>query len=165
MNETRKFPLWKNVVLLLEEQGVNCDTVIKTEWLEAELQLKYGTPQFGGSIHKIRLHFEHMGLYLTQSEQRGKQFVFLPYRDNFKKIQSFDRQAKAKLKRGLILGASTPVDGMTEEERVRHERWTEAAGVRSAFLHRSISTLKRLSESFKKPRPKLAPTQLPEIKG
>ena len=63
MDETRKHPLWQNVLLLLEDQGVNYKTIIPTEWLEKELELKRDERDFDFAVSYIRQALEHRGLY------------------------------------------------------------------------------------------------------
>lgn len=143
MNETRKYPLWRNVVLLLEEMGVNYDTVIETEWLEDQLQLKRDTMHFSIAVSKIRRVLEQYGLSLRTAERtRGSRYVFLPAKENYTKLRQYQRRANDMLRRGVVLGSNTPLDGMSPGERQIHEKWLENTSMRSLLMGRSAAILK-----------------------
>jgi hypothetical protein len=142
MNETKKHPLYKNVISLLEEQGVNYQTVLKVTWLEDQLQAKYKTPQFNGAIIQIRKHFIHQGMYLTCRGQHDEQFVFGEPRYNHALIQGMQAKAFRALKSGYILGTNTPSDLMDPESQKLHDRALEQIALRLMFMKKPQAVLK-----------------------
>jgi hypothetical protein len=156
MNETRKLPLWRNVVLILEEQGVTYTTIIKTEWLEDQLACSRNDTKghFGFAIAKIRKALEHHGLYLTCRGQQGKQYIFVPASENYTKLQKYQRAANDALKRGVILGTNTQTDVLAPKERELHEKWCANLAMRRALMERPASILKLIQE--KQPQKKIA---------
>jgi hypothetical protein len=145
MNETRKHPLWKNVIVLLEEQGVDYTTTIKADWLEKELDLGRNTPKFAFAIHHIRRHFEQQGMWLTCRDMHGEQYYFRPPEDNYAVMQMMQTKAARALKRGVILGTNTPLDTLSPENRKRHEKQLEQMATRAALMMRQSTVLKLLN--------------------
>jgi len=156
MNETRKHPLWKNVIVLLEDQGVDYKTVIKADWLEKELDLPRTAPRFAFAINAIRRHFEHQGMYLTCREQHGEQYYFVPPENNYEVMQMQQTRAIRALKRGVILGTNTPLSTLSPENRKRHEKQLEQMATRAALMMRPSAVLKILNGKKEEEPKKLA---------
>jgi len=148
MNETKKSPLYKNVIYILEEQGVNFKTVIKVPWLEEQLQSRCKTVQFNGAVHKIRRHFIPHGMFLTCRGQRGEQYIFAEPGYNHAIIAQMQAKAFRALKTGTILGTNTPMDSMDAEEAKRHERALAQISLRLAFVRKPQTTLKLINKSM-----------------
>jgi hypothetical protein len=156
MSETRKHPLWKNVIVILEEQGVDYNTVLKVDWLEKELDVARNTKEFAFAIHGMREHFEQQGMYLTCLHRRGEEFYFRPAAENWEQMQKFQTKAIRALKRGVILGTNTPLDTLDPENRKRHEKQLEQMATRAALMMRQSTVLKILNGKKQEQPRKLA---------
>jgi hypothetical protein len=152
-----KLPEWRGCLELMLSQGVDYGKVYSAEFFEEHLREQRDSMKFGLSISEIRRELEKNGFYLSGRGQKGSQFVILKPESNQEVMQSYNRAAIDALKRGVILGTSTRIDLLSEEDRRRHEKILEKMATRSVLMARSESVRKLIEK--KNPRLLELPSQ------
>lgn len=138
--DARKLPLWKAWV---DEHGESFgygDSVSSGDLVkyldESEDSLK-----FAMAIHEIRKWFRRKGMNFTARGQSGTGYVISPPASNRVEMERMAKAAASAMREGVILGSTTPLDMLTEEERRIHEKLTEKMAIRMAMLSRRTAPL------------------------
>jgi hypothetical protein len=149
----RKLPLWKSCVEFMFKEGVEYGKIYKTEFFEEWFSLDRvkDSMKFGLEITKIRKVLEQEGFYLSGRGQNGTQYVVIQPEHNVDVMRHYQRLAMDSLRRGTILGTTTKLDTLTDEERAKHENVLEKIATRQVLMSRADAVHKLV----KRHQPKL----------
>lgn len=134
--QTRKLPLWKNCIDVMQAQGVEFGKLYPAEFFEAELAEPVGSVGYNMGIFYIRRALQRNGFHLSGEGHNGRAYEIIPAADNHLIIRRYLRVARDRTERAVILGAATPLDRLTPSEQLRHEQTLERAQTRLALMRR-----------------------------
>lgn len=135
--EAIKLPLWKNVVEEMTAAGLEENKCWTLEYFTKGLMCEPNGPEFAFAIHYIRKALRRKG-WAFASRNTGQQFFLRPRAENADVMLSMQREAINALREGLILGTTTPLETLNEEQRRRHEGVLEKIALRLALMNRKI---------------------------
>lgn len=143
--EVVRLPLWKACLEDMLSRGVDYGDTYATSYFEEKLKAKRNTMEFSLAISSIRTSLLEHGKYLSGRGQKGESFVVLNPEANASVMQTYQREAIKALKKGVILGTSTDMQLLTDDERRRHEATLERMSIRAALVCRSTKELRKLT--------------------
>lgn len=135
LEEARRLPLWRSWIEA-NETRFTFGAMFTTQELSKYLGMKETDVQFAFAIIPIRRFLRRKGMNFTARGQDGKAFWIMPPNTNAETVHSMQRAAVNALKEGVILGTATPLEMLTEEERMRHESICERVATMAALLAR-----------------------------
>ena len=136
-DDVRKLPLWKSWVEANEGRlayGAQFTSKELTEYLG----LAEDSLQFAMSIHHIRKMLRRKGMNFTARGQYGAGYTIAQPGTNHAEMKRMANTAASAMREGVILGTTTPLDLLTEDERRVHESLTEKMATRLALIQRRI---------------------------
>jgi len=140
--DARKLPLWKSW-LEANESRLTYGAQFTSKELTDYLGMTEQDLQFAMSIHNIRKVLRRKGMNFTARGQYGAGYVIAQPGTNHAEMRRMANVAASAMREGVVLGTSTPLDMLTEEERRIHESLTEKMATRLALISRrsSVKTL------------------------
>lgn len=134
-NPTRILPLWK---AWLDE---NADRIQhEAHFTSLELVKFLDQPEdsigFAMSIHEIRKALRRRGMVFTARGEFGKGYRISPPSANADEMRRMEKAAASAMREAVVLGTSTPLDALTQEERRLHESLLEKLSTRLALMNR-----------------------------
>ena len=142
----QRLPLWRDTLDRMIEIGIDYGAEFATSWMEAHLHQAYGSMAFSLAISRIRRELLEHGRYLSGRGTEGRKYVIIQPQDNHMVMINYQNEAIDLLKKGVILGATTDMKNLDEEQTRKHNSVLERLAVRSALMSRTTKELKRLSE-------------------
>ena len=139
--DARKLPLWKSWVEA-NEGRLTYGAQFTSKELTEYLGLTEDDLQFAMSIHHIRKTLRRKGMNFTARGQYGAGYVIAMPGTNHAEMRRMANVAASAMREGVILGTSTPLDLLTQEERRMHESLTEKMATRLALMRRRIQPTK-----------------------
>ncbi len=140
----QRLPLWRDTLDKMIELGIHYGAEFSTEWLESQLHQAYGTMAFSLAVSRIRRELLSQGRYLSGRGTEGKKFTIIQPQDNHMVMTAFQTEAIGLLKKGVILGATTEMESMDDEQKRKHNSVLERLAIRSALMSRSSRELKKI---------------------
>ena len=135
--DARKLPLWKSWVES-NESRLTYGAQFTSKELTEYLGLTEDDLQFAMSIHHIRKALRRKGMNFTARGQYGAGYVIAQPGTNHAEMRRMANVAASAMREGVILGTSTPLDMLTDEERRIHESLTEKMATRLALMRRRV---------------------------
>jgi len=139
-----KLPLWQNAVDEMIETGIDYGKVYPAEFFEKHLKCDRNTMSFGLGVSHIRRSLEDLGYYLTGRGQKGDQFVIVENTSNQGVGNCYMRRARDCFDRAFTLLVNTKQEGMTVEEKRRHDATAEKVAIRRALLNIKLKEARRI---------------------
>jgi len=139
--DVRKLPLWKSWVEANEGRLIYGAQFASKELTEY-LGLAEDSLQFAMSIHHIRKTLRRKGMNFTARGQYGAGYTIAQPGTNHAEMRRMANAAASAMREGVILGTTTPLDLLTEDERRVHESLTEKMATRLALIQRRIQPTK-----------------------
>lgn len=134
-NPTRILPLWK--AWLEENAGrIQYGAQFTSEELVKFLDQQEDSIGFAMSVHEIRKALRRRGMVLTARGEFGKGYRISPPSANMDEMKRMEKAAASALREAVVLGTSTPLDALTQEERRLHESLLEKVSTRLALMNR-----------------------------
>jgi hypothetical protein len=135
IEDVRKLPLWKSWIES-NEGRLTYGAQFTSKELTEYLGLTEDSLQFAMSIHRIRKTLRRKGMNLTARGQYGAGYTIAQPGTNHAEMKRMANAAASAMREGVILGTSTPLDLLTEDERRIHESLTEKMATRLALIAR-----------------------------
>lgn len=135
--DVRKLPLWKSWVEA-NEGRLTYGAQFTSKELTEYLGLTEDSLQFAMSIHHIRKALRRRGMNFTARGQYGSGYTIAQPGTNHAEMRRMANAAASAMREGVILGTSTPLDLLTEDERRIHESLTEKMATRLALIRRRL---------------------------
>lgn len=143
MGEARKIHTWKAFIEEMDAIGrINFGAIFTIKELEMFFDTPVGTPKFSFAIIGVRDALLERGMAFTMRDQKGTSYRIAMPEENADEMERFQRHAINSMRRGVILGTSTPLDTLSIEDRRRHEAIVEKMSVRLALINRRTAQLK-----------------------
>ena len=139
--DARKLPLWKSWVEA-NEGRLTYGAQFTSKELTEYLGLTEEDLQFAMSIHHIRKTLRRKGMNFTARGQYGAGYTIAQPGTNHAEMRRMANAAASAMREGVILGTTTPLDLLTEDERRVHESLTEKMATRLALIQRRIQPTK-----------------------
>lgn len=136
--DARKLPLWKSW-LEANESRLAYGAQFTSKELTEYLGMTEEDLQFAMSIHHIRKALRRKGMNFTARGQYGAGYVIAQPGTNQAEMRRMANVAASAMREGVILGTSTPLDMLTDEERRIHESLTEKMATRLALMRRKLT--------------------------
>ena len=133
-NEVRRLPLWKYCLEKMRTAGLQYGQRFTTEFFESELSENANSIRFGTDVSKIRKELEHDGFYLSGQGLKGVGFEIIPAADNHLIMKRYLHESRDRTERAVTLGTNTPMESLSEAERLRHQQLLERAQIRRALI-------------------------------
>jgi len=144
-----RLPLWKACAEAMLAEGVDFGKVYPAEYFEERLRCKRDDMKFGFDMSEIRRVLETKGFYLSGRGGKGDSFVIVEANKNANVMKNYQASAFDCIKRGVILGMSTPLDKLTDSERIRHEGALERMQLRLSLMRKPKEFAKAASKGLK----------------
>lgn len=141
IQETRRLPLWRDLLDQMLTGELKENKTWPLQFFIDGLSAPANSVQLAMGIHEIRRGLRRKGWVLTSRGQDGTQYVLLPRNRNADEMIRMQNLALNSLREGVILGTSTPLDELTDAERMRHESVLEKMAKRAALLGRRPAQL------------------------
>lgn len=135
--DVRKLPLWKSWVEA-NEGRLTYGAQFTSKELTEYLGLTEDSLQFAMSVHHIRKALRRKGMNFTARGQYGSGYTIAQPGTNHAEMKRMANAAASAMREGVILGTSTPLDLLTEDERRIHESLTEKMATRLALIRRRL---------------------------
>lgn len=136
--DARKLPLWKSW-LEANESRLAYGAQFTSKELTDYLGMTEEDIQFAMSIHHIRKALRRKGMNFTARGQYGAGYVIAQPGTNQAEMRRMANVAASAMREGVILGTSTPLDMLTDEERRIHESLAEKMAARLALMRRKLA--------------------------
>lgn len=133
--DVRKLPLWKSWIEA-NESRLTYGAQFTSKELTEYLGLTEDSLQFAMSVHYIRKALRRKGMNFTARGQYGSGYTIAQPGTNHAEMKRMANAAASAMREGVILGTSTPLDLLTEDERRIHESLTEKMAIRLALIAR-----------------------------
>lgn len=136
--DTRRLPLWRDLLDRMIQDGLTINKSYPLSFFVDGMSAPENSAALAFGIYEIRkaLRRAPHGFVLTSRGRNGQEFVLLHPRENFREMNRLQNVALSALREGVILGTSTPIDTLTNDERRRHEGVLEKIAMRSALMGR-----------------------------
>ena len=141
-DDTRRLPLWRDLLDKMIASGLEENKAWPLKFFTDGLSAPENSVQLAMGVHMIRKALRRSGWVLTSRGQNGIQFVLAPRRRNADEMLRMQNAALTSLREGVILGTSTPLDALSDDERRRHEAVLEKMAKRAALMGRRVLQLK-----------------------
>jgi len=140
----RRLPLWR-AWLDENEDTIQFGDLVSSKSLVDFMRCSEDSIQFAMAVSEIRRALRRKGMNFTARGQAGEGWVIAQPNTNHAEVDRMSRVASSALREAVVLGASTPLEMLTEEERKRHERSAQKVATRYALISRKQPTPKQLA--------------------
>ena len=134
----RRIIIWETTLLAMRQAGVEYGASFSKKWMEDHLGCAWNTIEFNGAVHEIRCQLELEGRYLSARGQGEAGYTILMPQENAAQGQRNQRLALSLLRRTVNLLSTTPLDGLTAEEKRLHEGVLERSVKRLSLIERTL---------------------------
>jgi hypothetical protein len=146
----QRLPLWKVCLDDMLHDGIEHGKIYNTSWFEEKLRCQQSTMEFGLGVSEIRRALESHGFYLSGRGLDGDKLVIVEAGKNQKVMARYNSHAVDSMNRGVILGANTRRELLTEAEKVKHDALLERMQIRKAMLNRTAEVKRALDKAKRK---------------
>ncbi len=137
--QVRILPLWKEFVRITREGGkLTYGAAFTTAEMEQALACNRDSLEFQFAVSDIKRALRREGKNWTARGQNGEGFVITQPGRNRVEMERLQKAAITQMKEGVILGGSTPLELLNQEDRAKHEAVMGKMATRLALINRRV---------------------------